>query len=223
MHNGKKQIFSLALCWIVATSTMSTTSEITKNEYKQNNYKHNLNNWYGCSILSKTSEKKYLNLIEDNIDALGIPQCNTSFKTYMDYRTITDKNSVQYTMQQDAWTDEFGLRRYGDDYMIALGTYYTDICGERFRITLDSGNSFTAVVGDIKSDEHTDKNNQYTAVYDNRGNFISANIVEFIVDEEYLSDKIKTWGSVGAISQFKGDIVMIERLYENDYSMGTEI
>ena len=44
----------------------------------------------------------------------------TWFKAYMDYRTITDTESVQYAMQQNAWTDDRGLRRTENDYLVAM-------------------------------------------------------------------------------------------------------
>ena len=46
----------------------------------------------------------------------------TWFKAYMDYRTITDTASRQYQLQQSAWTDDQGLRRLGEDYLVAMGT-----------------------------------------------------------------------------------------------------
>lgn len=85
-------------------------------------------------------------------ESLPLPGVDTAFKTYMDYRAITDKESVQYDLQQLAYTDSQGIRRIDGDVCVALGTGYADKCGERFEITLDSGNSFTAIVGDIKSD-----------------------------------------------------------------------
>ena len=75
----------------------------------------------------------------------------------MDYRCITDTSSVQYEMQQQAYTDGRGFRKIGDDYCVALGTGFTSGCGERFIIYLDSGYSFSAVVADVKADMHTDQ------------------------------------------------------------------
>ena len=57
----------------------------------------------------------------------------TWFKAYMDYRTITNTDSVQYAMEQNAWTDDRGLRRMADDYLVAMGTGWLESgCGERF-------------------------------------------------------------------------------------------
>ena len=70
----------------------------------------------------------------------------TWFKAYMDYRTITDTASRQYQLQQSAWTDDQGLRRLGEDYLVAMGTgWLNEGCGERFQVTLDSGAQFTTL------------------------------------------------------------------------------
>ena len=47
--------------------------------------------------------------------SLPLPDVNTEFKTYMDYRTITDTSSAQYDLQQHAYTDSQGIRRVDGD------------------------------------------------------------------------------------------------------------
>lgn len=88
---------------------------------------------------------------------LELPEINTSFKAYMDYRTITDEKSLQWEMQQKAYTDEFGLRKIGERYCVAVGTYYAEQCGKVLLITLDDGTQFEVIVSDIKNNIHTDK------------------------------------------------------------------
>ncbi len=130
-----------------------------------------------------------------------IPSGNTSFKSYMDYRSITDIHSAQYKLQDDCWTDENGLRRCGDDYVIAVGSYYADCIGDRLEITLDSGVTFTAVVGDFKADAHTDKTHRYVLM--ENGN---KNVVEFVVDVDALPHEARRMGDISYISGFNGDI-----------------
>ena len=143
-----------------------------------------------------------------------LPDKDTDFKTYMSYRAITNTNSAQYKLQQEAWTDENGLRKIGDDYMIAVGSFYSKHIGDRFKITLDSGVEFTAIVGDLKADKHTGSQHMYTPVYNAYGKFISANVIEFIVDTSSLPSSVRRAGSVGALDDFSGNIKSIEKIKE---------
>ena len=81
---------------------------------------------------------------QTNPDGFAVLQTmETWFKTYMDYRCITDSASIQYQLQQQAWTDEQGLRRIASDYLVAMGTGWLENgCGERFSVTLDTGNLY---------------------------------------------------------------------------------
>lgn len=146
---------------------------------------------------------------EQNTASYDIPAYDTSFKTYMDYRCITNENSDQYKLQQLAWTDEDGLRRLGDTYLVAMGTYYAEECGKVFEVEFDTGEIIMVVVGDIKADSHTDINNQYSPVYDNEGNMISANVLEFIVDTQEMARKAKRLGSVETCANLQGNIKSI--------------
>lgn len=123
---------------------------------------------------------------------LGVTsQYDTSFKSYMDYRTITDENSKQYDLQSVAYTDSDGLRKIGDSYLVALGSYYAEECGEKFVVEFDNGERISVIVGDIKSDVHTDSTNMYTKISED-----SVNVIEFIVDVDYISDNNKILGSI---------------------------
>lgn len=115
-----------------------------------------------------------------------VPTADTGFKAWMSYKSITSKTSMQWQLQQDAWTDEQGFRRYGDYYMVAMGTYYADQCGKLFHITLDSGHEFDAIIGDIKDDRHTDALHQHR----------NGNVVEFIVDTEAINQNCRRMGDM---------------------------
>lgn len=132
---------------------------------------------------------------------------DSSFKAYMDYRCITDTGSMQYELQQEAYTDERGFRRIGNDYCVALGTGITNGCSERFLITLDSGYCFSAIVSDVKADIHTDSTNQYAP----RGDY-AGNVVEFIIDTDYADDYMLNCGSAGCYEDLSGNIVSIEKI-----------
>jgi hypothetical protein len=126
-----------------------------------------------------------------------------SFKTYMDYRTITNRTSMQWALQQDAYTDEQGFRRYDGKYMIALGTYYSPSVGKEFRITLDSGVVVDAIVGDVKQDIHTDETNRFIP--------FNGNIVEFIVDVQAMDALPKKLGDVSVLG-LDGSVIKIEEV-----------
>ena len=143
---------------------------------------------------------------------LEVPDCDTSFKAYMDYNCITDDTTAQWELQQIAYTDEYGLRKIGTDYCVAVGSYYSETVGERFKITLDNGNEFTVIVSDLKQDKHTDISNQYSPVYDSYGEFYGANVLEFIVDVDQLHSMVVTLGTVSYYDEFEGNIISIERL-----------
>ena len=111
---------------------------------------------------------------------------------------------MQYALQQEAYTDSLGIRRIDGDVCVALGTAYAEGCGERFEITLDSGNTFTAIVGDIKADCHTDPSNRYVELWEGHGD-----MVEFIVETEKLDDTVRIMGSVGEYEKYSGSVTSI--------------
>ena len=161
------------------------------------------------SIKSKTNKD---NENAEILEEMKVPNCDTSFKAYMDYRCITNKASDQYKLQLSAWTDDMGLRRVDNYYLVAMGTYYSDNIGDKFRITLENGNTFDVMIGDVKADIHTDNSNMYSPVYNTDGSFKSANVIEFIIDKKTISKKVKLMGDVSAYDEFAGNIVKIERI-----------
>lgn len=75
-----------------------------------------------------STEEEYEESYESEIESVFCEGFDSSFKAYMDYRCITDTSSVQYEMQQQAYTDGRGFRKIGDDYCVALGTGFTSGC-----------------------------------------------------------------------------------------------
>lgn len=130
-----------------------------------------------------------------------------NFHSYMDYRKITHTNSKQYELQQECWTDELGLRRHGSDYVIAIGTYFSNNVGDRFKIYLDNGNSFYATIGDIKADSTTDEMNAYVPIDNTTGN-----MVEFIIDDKAANTNMLMMGTVSYYDFFDGAVIDIERI-----------
>ncbi|MCI7804975.1 MAG: hypothetical protein MR503_07865 [Oscillospiraceae bacterium] len=151
------------------------------------------------------SEEEYEEVYEPEVSDVFSESFDSSFKAYMDYRCITDTSSVQYDMQQQAYTDSRGFRRIGDDYCVALGTGFTSGCGERFAVYLDSGYSFTAIVSDVKADVHTDSTHCYVPRGENSGN-----VVEFIIDSDCSDSSMLSSGNAGYFEDLSGNITAIE-------------
>lgn len=126
-----------------------------------------------------------------------------SFKTYMDYRAITNKRSWQWGLQTRAYTNNEGFRMIDDKYLVALGTYYSNGYGEEFIITLNNGKQLNVMVGDIKANRHTDSTNRYIVR--------NGNIVEFIVDTNMLNNMSRRMGNV-SYSGLHGGITKIEKI-----------
>lgn len=158
----------------------------------------------GAPVVTATVQEH--NFDGSNAPEYAVPSGNTSFKSYMDYRAITNKNSAQWDLQTKCWTDKDGLRRKGDYYVVALGSYYADHIGDRFIITLDTGVEIPVIVGDLKADKHTDATNRYTLTEDGR-----KNILEFVVDTQQLPEMARKMGDISYVSGFRGNVRSIER------------
>ena len=134
-----------------------------------------------------------------------VPKTNTNMKSYMDYRAIKDKTSDQYKLQhcKDIYTDNEGFRRIGDNFIVAIGTYFGCNVGQEVMVKLSSGITFKAIVGDIKANQHTDSENIQHSV--------DGSVVEFLVDSSKLDETIRKMGdcSYSSANDFKGDVVGI--------------
>lgn len=152
-------------------------------------------------------------MVEPTYTSLGVPDIDSSFKTYMDWRTITNKDSDQYKFLNTwGWCDENGFMRAGgerdlgipdDYYMIALGSYYGTTIGTKYKITTNTGNVFYGVLVDCKDDADTNSTHQYA--YNN-------DIIEFIVDTRVLNKDVKVMGSANVFMSLNGKVASIERI-----------
>lgn len=127
-------------------------------------------------------------------------------KTFMDYRAITDESSKQYALQQLAVTDNHGFRKFQDKYIVAVGTHYAKEVGKELIVTIGDAYEIKVVVGDIKRNKDTDVLNQYAT--------LSGNIIEFIVDEDKLTNKVLRTGDVSSLGLY-GPITKIEEVDNN--------
>ena len=126
-----------------------------------------------------------------------------NFKSYTDYKCIS-KKSPQWKIQEQAYTDENGLRKIEEYYLVALGSYYGTELGTKYLVTLTSGNQFKIILCDCKSNKHTDELNQVCLV--------NGSILEFYVETNKLSKEVRNAGSIGVLPQFAGEVESIEKI-----------
>jgi hypothetical protein len=135
----------------------------------------------------------------------SVPSVSTHVKYCTDYRFYNLWYTPHYRLQQVAWTDELGMRRYNNDYLVALGSYYSTNIGDRFEVTLDTGKTFTVMLADGKWDSDCDENNMYTPCVDYNGEY-AGNLLEFIMDKYSVSDEMYAYGSLDYYEEFKGSV-----------------
>ena len=134
----------------------------------------------------------------------GTPS-NNSFKSYMSYRAITDKNSKQYKLQKKAKTNSKGIRTVNGRYCIAMGSYYATKIGTKIDLVMKNGKVIKCILADQKANRDTDATHRYTS---------DGSIVEFIVDIDRLPKKVKLMGDMSyAYKGMKGNIKTV-RVYK---------
>lgn len=121
---------------------------------------------------------------------LFIPPEASAFKTWMDYRKISDRSSAQWKLQQLCETNALGFRTYDGCYIVAVGSFYSNRIGKRLVITFDTGESIQAIVGDVKRDED---------VIDGQYHEDNGNLIEFIVDKQVMDKKVLNCGDVSSL------------------------
>lgn len=125
------------------------------------------------------------------------------FKSFMPYDAITSKSSMQWKLQQQATTNEDGIRCIDGIPMVAVGTGWGLKVGDIAIVTCENGNSFKVMVGDIKANKHTDEENKTTIFNGCR--------CEFIVDKNALDPTVRKMGNIATLDKYKGYVVNIEK------------
>lgn len=142
---------------------------------------------------------------------MELPDLPTDRKVCTNYTVYGIGGTPHNRMQLAAWTDEQGCRRYGDYYIVGLGSAYANRIGETFEVELDTGVTFKIITGDMKADCDTDPTNRYCPCINYDGEQC-ANILEFIIDRDVLDPKAYAWGGVDWYDNFKGNIVRMTYL-----------
>lgn len=134
--------------------------------------------------------------LPDNPDYSG-------FKSYEPYDLITAQ-SVQLCLQYQAVTDSNGFRLLDGRYLVAVGTFCNAPCGTYIDLILENGTLIPCIVGDIKSNAHTDETNTYTLA--------TMCACEFIVDESICP--AVEYGDVSMVYEEWKSKVAVIRVYQ---------
>lgn len=102
---------------------------------------------------------------------------DADFASWMDYRSITNTNSLQYSLQATAETTGEGLRQVNGLTLIAINTRYGAV-GDVLTLTFEDGSMERVMIGDLKA--HTDGCSQPA------GNGRNS-IIEIIVDSNLIN------------------------------------
>ena len=156
--------------------------------------------------LKADEERKLRNLMDNASENVPNDEsgCRSIAKTYMGYTAVTCKSSPQYKLlnSKDAYTDpDTGLRMYQGRYCIALGSYYATKIGTKINLELENGTIIECVLGDQKSDAHTDPTHRYHSV--------DGSVAEFIVDNEVFKTKKDSSGTVNFIDGWDSKIIKV--------------
>lgn len=235
--SGKiKEIMNSALARVNAGSEVNLGSELTTTELKE--YKDLVDTYNdkiyraGTKSLSESDIKNLLgefeawctkhkrtkvvevNLLDETVK-LQPPSLKEQYLTYMPYTAVTAKGSQQYKLRELAKSTEDGYRVYDGATLVALASYYGTEIGSIYNIHFDDGKIMKAILGDAKSDLHTDSTHRYrdsSEKYDGS----SGNIVEIIFDTSLysnLGDQDKMLKVNKKInSDYPGRVVLIEKV-----------
>jgi len=212
--NNLKNIYLLIIiiCLLIHSYILSKTNEELEKNYddilKMNEELLKMNEELisdkeNLMRLVKDLEKDKLKSPSRNMISRNVPE-NNSRKTYMDYRKITNTSSEQYKLQQnkDCYTTDTGLRKVNEYYCIAVGTYYSENIGDKLIVHMENGESFKAIVADIKDDKHTDETN--------RQHRKDGSVIEFVVDTKKLPELVRKMGDISYMNEiFEGEIIAI--------------
>lgn len=131
----------------------------------------------------------------------------SSFKSYMDYRCITNTNSLQYKLIYggDIVICSDGLLRSYDYVGVALGSRFGNI-GDRYIITLEDGSTFKAIKLDEKANRDTVDGCHHSS---------DGSCIEFVIDtdkaSQYYPEAI-LMGDFNYIDMFNGKVTKIEKV-----------
>lgn len=140
----------------------------------------------------------------------------TSAKTYMDYRAITDTSSTQYQFihSDEITICEDGFLRDSEGHIgVAMGSYFGEI-GSRYICYLENGETIPVIKVEAKNDAHTIEGFCGSIAYE---------IIEFVIDTKSNWMQNNVWengyvfsGNFNNYEKFNGKIIKIDKVIENN-------
>lgn len=134
---------------------------------------------------------------------------NRGFKSYMSYKAITSKSSMQYKLQnQYAYTGEYGIRQVDGRFCIAIGTFSNASIGTYIDLILENEIVIPCIIADFKADIYTDSSNKVTSH--------NGCVSEFLIDKSALQTTAKKMGDVSYCKEEWRSPVKTIRVYEKN-------
>lgn len=132
----------------------------------------------------------------------------TNTLRFMDYRTITDKTSQQYKLQEVCDTNyDTGIRAYyipeteTDYYCVALGSAYGQDIGDTWEVTLQNGQRFNIILAECKDDGKVER---FGDPDKNHDGYFCTNVIEFVTDQDYMPSSVISAGTYTVLGHFGG-------------------
>ena len=178
---------------------------VGNSEIKKISYTNLAENTQNDKYIAKTTKpfKMAKNVVKKEIEVCS----NSSAKSYMDYKMITDKSSNQYKYINESGKIEIknGYLMENEYIGVALGSYFGEI-GSKYVFTLDTGKELKVVKVEEKADEHTINGCQHKW---------DSSVIEFVIDSSYFKKSSNGYvfnGNFNNVEEFKGKIIKIEKV-----------
>jgi hypothetical protein len=174
-----------------AVKTISFSDKVTGYKYNEK--------WFCYAVESEDGVEEIGYILKKSLQKSKISSTEYTIPNYRGaktYMTHTKRNgsarfarsSKQYALQQVAETEKMGFRVVDGRYCVAIGSHFNTGIGQYFDLVLENGIVIPCVMGDQKSDRHTDSSNIVTVA--------SGCASEFIVDRTVFRGAV--------VNQYKG-------------------
>ncbi len=128
------------------------------------------------------------------------PDISSNNKTYMRFQNLgynTGNKQSALSRGAYAYTGDYQMRMVDGRYLVALGTYYTSTIGQYVDIMLEDGTVLPCILGDVKSDTHTDETRRYQKW--------DKSVLEFIVDSPIITHGADKYDYFHAVTGLNGN------------------